>query len=121
MPSFEEAGARLVAISPALPAHLEPLIQERKLAFDFLHDAGNAVASEYGLVFTLPEDLQKVYRGFGIDLAEANGDASWQLPMPARYVIDTDGIIRYARVHADYTRRPEPQETLDALRSLSNA
>jgi peroxiredoxin len=77
------------------------------------------VAKQFGLVFTLPEDLRKVYVGFGIDLAKANGDASWTLPMPARYVVDRTGTIRAADVDPDYTHRTEPAETVAALRALS--
>lgn len=76
------------------------------------------VAGKFGLVWALPDDLREVYRGFGGDLAERNGEAGWTLPMPARYIVDRTMTIRYARVHPDYTRRPEPEETLEALRQL---
>ena len=64
------------------------------------------------------EDLREVYRGFGIDLEKANGDASWTLPMPARYVVDQTGTIRSADVDPDYTRRTEPKDTVGMLRAL---
>lgn len=85
---------------------------------EHLHDAGNHVAGRYGLAFTVPEDVQRIYRGFGLDLAKANGDDSWTLPMPARFVIDRAGVIRSRDVDPDYTRRTEPSETLAVLRSL---
>ena len=106
-----------MAISPELPEFLREIKAQRKLTFDILHDPGGAVASQYGLTFTLPEDLQGVYAGFGLDLPTLNGDGAWQLPMPARYIVDTNGTIRYARVHPDYTTRPEPEDTLNALRT----
>ena len=76
------------------------------------------MARVFGLVFTLPWDLREVYRGFGIDLEKANGDASWTLPMPARYVVDQTGTIRSADVDPDYTQRTEPTDTVGALRAL---
>ena len=76
------------------------------------------MAINYGLVYTYPDDLKEVYLGFGIDLSRYNGDDSWTLPMPARFIIDGKGIIRYAEVNADYTVRPEPEETVAALRKL---
>lgn len=82
-------------------------------------DRGNETARRFGLVFTLPDDLRQLYRTFGIDLEKANGDASWTLPMPARYVVDRGGIVRAADVHPDYTRRTEPAETVAALRALA--
>jgi peroxiredoxin len=83
-----------------------------------LSDPGNRVAETYGLVYTFPEDLKQAYQKLGIDLETYNGEDSWRLPMPARYTIDTGGIIRYARVNLDHTVRPEPAETIEALKKL---
>ena len=62
--------------------------------------------------------MKQVYLKFGIDLEEANGEPSWTLPVAGSYVIDTEGIIRYCNAAADYTRRPEPEETVSALEAL---
>ena len=77
------------------------------------------MAKRFGLVFPLPDALREIYRKIGIDLAQANGDESWTLPMPARYVVDRQGVVRAADVHPDYTRRTEPEATLAALRALA--
>lgn len=77
------------------------------------------MARRFGLVFALPDDLRAIYRGLGIDLAVANGDASWTLPVPARYVVDRAGVVRAADVDPDYTRRTEPAETVAVLRTLA--
>jgi len=77
------------------------------------------VARRFGLVFPLPDALREIYRKIGIDLEVANGDASWTLPMPARYLVDRQGVVRAADVHPDYTRRTEPAATLAALRALA--
>lgn len=90
---------------------------QKPLGLEHLRDHGNDVAKRYGLSFDLPEDLIAVYRGFGLDLAKANG--SWTLPMPARFVIDKTGMIRAADVDPDYTKRTEPSETVAALRALA--
>ena len=86
--------------------------------FAMLRDFGNRVAEAYGLVFTLPDDLRAIYLKFGIDLARGNGDGTWRLPMPARFVIDRAGVIRSAESDPDYTTRPEPEDTLATLRTL---
>ncbi len=88
------------------------------MSFESLRDDGNQVGARYGLVFTLPEDLQAIYSKFGIDLPTGNGDGTWRLPMPARFVIDRAGIIRAADADPDYTRRPEPAKTVEALTAL---
>jgi len=89
------------------------------LQFDVLGDPGNEVARQFGLVFQIPEDLKQVYTAMKIDLPRYNGHDSWQLPMPARFVIDREGIIRYADFDPDYTTRPDPEETLAALREMT--
>lgn len=83
-----------------------------------LSDSGNRAAEKYGLVYTFPEDLKKVYLHLGINLEEYNGDDSWKLPMPARYIIDREGIIRYAKASVDHTVRADPEHTLEVLKKL---
>ena len=93
--------------------------EPKPLSFELLRDFGNVVAEAYGLVFTLPDDLRAIYTKFGIDLARGNGDGTWRLPVPARFVIDRTGIIRSANADPDYTRRPEPADTVAALKALA--
>jgi len=78
------------------------------------------VAEAYGLAFTLPDDLQALYLKLGIDLARGNGDGTWRLPIPARFVIDRQGVIRAVDADPDYTRRPEPARTIEILRGLQS-
>ncbi len=111
-------GASLVAISPQTDPNRRKSERENALSFPILSDHGNALANEFGLRFRLPDDLIAVYKGFGNDLAVGNGEPSWTLPMPARYVIDRNGAIAYAEVNADYTRRPDPTELFPILRRL---
>ena len=107
-----------MAISPQLPEHNRELIRVRHLTFEILTDRGNEVAAKFGLRFALPDYLRKLYATFPLDLAKFNGDDSWTLPMPARFLIDRQGIIRAAESDPDYTTRPEPRDTLEALRAL---
>jgi peroxiredoxin len=88
------------------------------VTFEVLRDQGNATARCYGIVHALPPDLQAIYARFGIDLPVINGDGEWALPMPARFVIDRAGIVRSVDADPDYTRRPEPDRTVEVLRSL---
>ena len=108
-----------MAISPQLAEHNRELIRTRHLTFDILSDRDNEVADRFGLRFGLPDDLHQLYLTFPLDLEKFNGDASWTLPIPARFVIDQQGVIRYAESDPDYTTRPEPEDTLAALRTLS--
>ena len=117
-PEIEARGASLIAISPQTPANSRKSRRDNKLDFPILSDPGAAVADKFGLRFSLPDDLIQVYRQFGADLAEVNDDPSGVLAMPARYVIGKDGVIAYAEVNPDYTRRPDPSELLPVLDRL---
>ena len=115
---LSELGATFVAISPQLEVHSREFSEEKKLTFELLSDPGNEVAQLYGIRFELSEDLKEVYQKFGIDLPKYNGDDSWTLPLPARLIIDQGGVIRYAEINTDYTVRPEPEDTLEALKKI---
>ena len=97
------------------------LIAQKKLSFELLSDPGNKLATSYGIHYTVPEELREIYLKFGVDVPLHNGDDSWVLPMPARFIIDRTGTIRYAQYDPDYTTRPEPEETVAALKGLESA
>lgn len=70
-------------------------------------------------MFQVSDAVKAIYREkFKIDLAAVNGDDSWTLPMPGRFVIDQTGTIRAAESDPDYTHRPEPAAAVEALRTL---
>jgi peroxiredoxin len=108
-------GASFVAISPQLEKYSKQIVKKLDLTFPVLSDSGNKVAAQFGLVFTLPTDLQQVYKGFGIDLERINGNSNWTLAMPSRFIVDHQGIVISAEVHPDYTCRPEPSDILNVL------
>lgn len=116
LPTFQSFGANLVAISPQTAPNSRKSVRQNALGFPILSDPRNDVAAAFGLRFELPDYLVELYKGLKNDLPAFNGDASWTLPMPARFVIAQDGTILYAEVNPDYTRRPEPEDMLPALR-----
>ncbi len=118
LPDIQATGASLVAISPQRDPYLRQMAEKHHLGFELLRDQHNAVASRFGLVFKLPADLRELYLTFGVDLARFNGDDSWTLPMPGRFVIDPQGIIRHVDVDPDYTVRPDPSDTVAFLKTL---
>jgi peroxiredoxin len=113
-PDITRLGATLVAISPQTPDTSTEIVDKASLTFPVLSDVGNQVGRTFRLVFVLPEML----RPHTANLPQYNGDNSWELPMPGTFVIGTDGMIRLAFVHADYTKRLEPADILTALRQL---
>lgn len=114
-------GAQIVVITPELERYTRALHKKLNLTFDILTDLHLQIAEQFRLVFTFPDYLRDLYKSFGSTLDRFNDEAEYRLPIPARYVIDKQGIIRAADVNADYTIRTEPSETLRQLRQLSSA
>ena len=114
---IEPAGATLVAISPQTVKQSYFMHDQHKLRFPLLSDAGNQVAREFGLVYRVPEYQQAVYKRTFVNLPFVNGDESWELPIPATYILDRDGTVLYVSVNEDYSERAEPTEILRALES----
>lgn len=107
-------------ISPQFEKYSKQVAKKHNLTFPVLRDEGNRIASKFGLVFSLPSDLRELYIKFGIDLERYNGDNSWTLPMPARFILDKEGIIVSREAKPNYTKRPEPNEILEILGSHSS-
>jgi peroxiredoxin len=96
------------------------LTQEKnELSFEVLSDRGNLLAKQFGLVFTLPKALRPIYSNFGIDIPAHNGDATFELPLPATYVVAADGTVVYSFAHGDYTQRLNPGEIIKQLNLLN--
>lgn len=119
LPTLQSYGANLVAISPQSPVNSRKSVRNNELNFPVLSDVGNEVADAFGLRFTLPDYLVELYKNLKNDLPSFNGDPSWTLPMPARYVIGTDGLVLYSEVNPDYTHRPEPEELFPVLQKAA--
>ena len=121
LPELKGSGAELVAISPQAAPNSRKSVRENSLSFPILSDPRNDVADAFGIRFKLPDYLIELYANvFKNDLPGFNGDPSWTLPMPARYIIDQNGIIAYAEVNPDYTKRPDPSDLLPKLQALSS-
>jgi peroxiredoxin len=110
------AGASLVAVSPQTEKQAFFMHDQHKLAFPLLVDAQNLLARQFGLVYRVPEEQRALYSQTFVNLPFANGDSSWELPIPATFVIERDGTILFVSAHEDYTDRAEPLEILAAVR-----
>lgn len=108
----------MVVLSPQLEKYSKQVSKKNNLTFPVLSDQENKVASLFGLMFKLPEDLAGLYAKFGIDLPRFNGNDLWTLPMPGRFIIDKNGTIVDVNVDPDYTKRPDPEGILSILGEL---
>ena len=113
-----DLGAQIVVLTPELERYTRALHKKLNLTFDILTDLHLKIAEQFHLLYALPDYLRDLYRSFGNALDRFHDEPEFRLPMPARYVIDKRGIIRAADVSADYTIRPEPSDTLNALKTL---
>jgi peroxiredoxin len=117
MPEIERSRATFVAISPQTVKQSYFMHEQHKLKFPLLSDAGNKVARQFRLTYRVPAPQEVLYRRAFVNLPLANGDESWELPIPATYIIDRNGTILFASANEDYTDRPEPSELVDILRA----
>lgn len=115
-------GGELIVISPQTPEKSKAMVEKEGLGLTILSDPGTGFAKELGVSFVLPHVLRDIYGKLGgFTLPEFNGDETWRLPIPTRLIVDQSGTVRYAEVDADYTVRPEPSDTLAALKGLQKA
>ena len=115
LPEIQRSGATLIAVSPHTVKQAFFMRDQHKLRFPLLSDAGNQVARKFGLTYRVPEKQEAIYRRAFVNLPFTNGDESWELPIPATFIVDRDGTILYAATNEDYTERPEPSEIVRVL------
>ncbi len=121
LPEMTALGARLVAVSPQLPDGSLSTAEANALTFDVLSDVGNNAARSFGLVYALPDELRAAMRSMNKALPAINGDESWELPVPATYVVGRDRRVVLASIDVDYRNRLDPEAILAALKSLRPA
>ena len=120
LPQIKSLGATLIGISPETPDTSLSTVEKHQLQFEVLSDEGNQIASQYGLVMSVSEKMRPHYFKWGFDLPALNGDESYELPLPATYIISTDGNIHACYINKDYTQRMEPEDIISALENLSH-
>jgi peroxiredoxin len=118
LPELENAGASLAAISPQTVKQSFFMHDQHKLRFPLLSDAGSKVARRFQLSYRVADEQRALYQRTFVNLPFVNGNDSWELPIPASYIIDRDGTVLYAAADEDYTVRPEPGDLLRFLRKL---
>ncbi|MFV1451170.1 peroxiredoxin-like family protein [Maribacter sp. HS] len=117
---IQSLGATLVAISPEVPDASMTKNEISEMDFTVLSDQDAKVASKYGVAWEVPEfllDHMRVDRN--LDLKQINNGNGTVLPIPATFIVGTDGAIQWSYVNVDYRTRSEPDEIVEALKSIS--
>ncbi|HUX44952.1 MAG TPA: peroxiredoxin-like family protein [Terracidiphilus sp.] len=109
---LREHDALFVAIGPQTQRQSDFMAAQHGLPFPVLTDPGNALAEQFGLVYTVPEFYRDYYLSILVNIPFVNGEKSWRLPLPATYVLSREGRVVFAEAHADFRVRPEPEEAL---------
>ncbi len=113
-----KAGGTFIALTPERPDEAARTIAKGQMAYTVLSDARHEAAKAFNLHFVMDDATRKLYREYGIDVGRANASSTWELPAPATFVIDRDGIIRYAFADWDYQRRANPDDVIAVLEKL---
>jgi peroxiredoxin len=119
-PNLEALGYQTVAVSPDRPAKLRETVGKLKLDYTLLSDASADAVRAYGLGFTLDADTRETYKGYGIDLEEASGYSHHILPVPAVYLVGSDGVVDFLHYDPNYKKRLSPEELLAEARKAQN-
>ena len=119
LPAIIAAGGNLVAISPDTGGRLLRAKNRLNLSIELLSDVDNGVALDFGVAFRAPEAYRQVLQSYGTNLNERHGNDGWIIPIPAAFVVDRSGTIRYAFVEPEFVRRAEPDEIVAVLRQLA--
>jgi peroxiredoxin len=117
--AIRDAGGTLIAISPNLPDESLGLIDKHEITFPVLSDQHNVVAHQFNLVFEMEESLVEHYREIDRNIDQMNGSDVWEVPVPATYVVDQSGVIRFAFVELNHRVRAEPADVVAAVAELT--
>lgn len=118
LPAIEALGATLVAVTPETGGRALAAKRRHGNRYEMLSDVDCGLGLDCGVVFQAPAVYRDMLLGFGNDLAERHGNNAWFLPVPATFVLDREGIVRWRFAEVDFTRRAEPADILAALRAL---
>ncbi len=114
------AGATVLAISPEKPSETADLIEQKELGFLFGTDNENELATKLAISFELDATTVEKYKKYGIDVGESNDSNVWQLPVPATYIIDTDGTITWAFIDENYRNRADYKLVIKKLQQMQS-
>lgn len=108
-------GGSVVGITPETEVSMNKIILKSKASFPLIHDKEYHIMKAYDVSFTVDTATISKYKKYNIDLEKSNGNTQYVLPVPATYVIGTNGIIKFVYFNKDYTKRASVSEILTHL------
>ena len=111
-----DKGASVIAITPENSEYIEKTTSKTGATFNILYDQGHQIMDAYKVSFQEKKSKAKSYKIFlGGDLEKAHGDSDYILPVPATYIIGSDGKISYVHFDTDYKKRATVTEIINQL------
>lgn len=120
-PELIDLGYQILAISPDRPEKLRESVKNEKLSYTLLSDSKLDATKAFGLAFKLDAPTLEKYKDYGINLKEASGESHNALPIPAVFLVDTEGTIRFQYANADYSVRLDNKELMAAAQAKKGA
>jgi peroxiredoxin len=119
-PTIRQAGWQMLAIAPDRPEKLVETEQKHQMSYTLLSDSEMTAAKAFGIAFKVDDATLEKYKGYGIDLQAASGQNHSWLPVPAVFLVNTEGIITFEYVNPDYKVRLDPDVLIAEIRSQTS-
>ena len=116
-PQLRELGYRIIAISPDRQEKMAESLDKTKMTYTLLSDSSMAAAKAFGLAFEVDTEMLKKLDSYNIDIEEASGEKHHMLPVPAVFLVGTDGVIDFVYANPDYKIRIDPEVLLAEAKS----
>ena len=112
---IKNKGALVITVSPETEDAIKQTIAKTNATYSLMNDAGLKIMKGYDVAYKVDDKIVEKYKGYGIDFNKSNGTNGAYLPVPATYIIGTDGMIKYVYFNRDYKERASVKEILDNL------
>jgi|GEM_PF-126105 len=119
LPAIQSLGAFLVSISPQTRHSTRLTAEQQNLTHIVPRDVGNQVARQFGIVYQVTESMRQVFEEFGLSLEKFSGNGVEELPVPATFIIDPNGMVAHRFIDPDFTKRLDPVEIITVLYKLN--
>jgi peroxiredoxin len=117
-PELKNLGVQLLAISPDKPSKLKETIDKHQMRFRLLSDSDMVAARSFRVAYELDDQTLAEFKKYNIDVEEASGQKHHMLPVPAEFLVATNGLIQFEYVNPDYKVRLDPELLLAAARII---
>ena len=114
-------GAQVVSIMPDTGSFTGDYVSQNELPFPVLSDVDLGYSLSLGLIFWVGAEIRRLYEEAGVELEKYHGNQSYFLPMAAKFIVGSDGLVKARQVNIEFRQRMEPAAILAELSALRSA